>query len=289
MKRSMIEFLERQSKVTLVGLSLGLTFLIGAIDFLVRLDIALSIFYLIPLAIAAWFLGPRMGLFVALCCTLAWFQADIAAKQYDAALLPYWNAAVRFGFFAIISSLLASHRQAYSREQQLARVDDLTGLYNRRFFLELLELELERMRRYHQPLTLAYLDLDDFKLVNDNLGHSSGDRLLQTVAQTLKETVRSCDVVTRLGGDEFAILLPQIDSQQAAIALTRTHHQLQKLSQSHGWPIGFSMGAITFNSPPKSIDALIAQADQLMYTVKSSGKNRLACQEYSQQLNSPSY
>ncbi|MBE9139530.1 GGDEF domain-containing protein [Nodosilinea sp. LEGE 07088] len=222
-----------------------------------------------------------MGLFIAVCCTLAWFLADIAARQYDIALLPYWNAAVRFGFFSIINFLLVSHRQAYVREQQLARIDGLTGIYNRRFFLELLELELERTRRYHQPLTLAYLDIDDFKLVNDKLGHSSGDRLLQTVAQTLKETVRSCDIVARLGGDEFAILLPQIDSQQAAIALTRTHHQLKKISQSNRWPIGFSMGAITFNTPPPSTDALIAQADQLMYAVKGSGKNRLECQEYS--------
>ncbi|WP_017302338.1 GGDEF domain-containing protein [Nodosilinea nodulosa] len=280
MKRYIFEFLERQSKVTLVGLSLGLTVLIGTIDALVWLDVALSIFYLIPLAIAAWFLGPRMGLFVAFCCTLAWFQADIAAKHADAGLLPYWNAAVRFGFFAIINVLLASQRQAYVREQQLARVDDLTGLYNRRFFLELLELELERARRYCQPLTLAYLDLDDFKLVNDKLGHSSGDRLLQAVAQTLKETVRSCDVVARLGGDEFAVLLPQINGRQATVALLRTHHHLQKLSQNHGWPIGFSMGAITFNTPPTSTDALIAQADQLMYAVKGSGKNRLECREY---------
>ena len=278
-KRHLIDSLERQSKTVLTGLSLVLVLVIGTIDYVVQIDLAFAIFYLAPIALATWFVGYRTGLLITILCTLIWFRADIAAKQYDIALLPYWNAAVRFGFFSITGYLLATLREAYHREQQLARVDSLTGLYNRRFFLELLQLEVERTRRYNHSLTLAYLDLDDFKLVNDKLGHGTGDQLLQAVAQGLKDSVRSCDIVARLGGDEFAIVLPEITYQQAQIALCRTHQQLQLLSQSHSWPIGFSMGAITFTVSPKSTDILIAQADQLMYSVKDSGKNRLECRE----------
>ncbi|MBE9141537.1 GGDEF domain-containing protein [Nodosilinea sp. LEGE 07088] len=120
----------------------------------------------------------------------------------------------------------------------------------------------------------------DFKLINDQFGHSAGDEVLKAIAQTLKESVRSCDILARLGGDEFVILLPQISYEQAVVALGRTHQQLQLLSQTHGWPVGYSIGVITCVVLPNSIDNLIAQADQLMYTVKSSGKNRLDCREY---------
>lgn len=86
--------------------------------------------------------------------------------------------------------------------------------------------------------------------------------------------------IARMGGDEFVILLPQSSLDQAAVALNRTFHGLQALSQSRDWPVGFSIGAITFTTLPSSIDALIAQADRLMYEVKQSGKNRLQCQQY---------
>ncbi|MBE9141166.1 hypothetical protein IQ254_28860 [Nodosilinea sp. LEGE 07088] len=125
-RRHPIDRLERQPQGMLMGLSLALACLIGTIDFVVRQDIALSIFYLAPIAIAAWFISYRAGLFISGVCTFIWFQADIVAKHYDFALLPYWNAAVRLGFFSITSYLLATLRKAYQREQLLARLDDNT-------------------------------------------------------------------------------------------------------------------------------------------------------------------
>ncbi|MBD0336661.1 MAG: GGDEF domain-containing protein [Cyanobacteria bacterium Co-bin13] len=281
MKRGILEFLEQRPKWVLLSLSIGLGLLIGAIDYLVLLDVALSIFYLIPVAIATWFVGYRAGLVVSIFCAAAWFQADATAIQCGAdPPLRYWNASVRFGFFLILSYLLSELKQAYRREQQLARLDGLTGANNRRFFMELLDAELARARRYQHPLTLAYLDLDDFKQVNDQLGHSAGDRLLQRVAQVLREGVRSHDSIARLGGDEFAVMLPQISFEQAQLALSRLHQQLQALSQSEHWPVGFSIGAATFLKLPDSVDTLISQTDHLMYGVKREGKNRLRCQQY---------
>ncbi|NJN21781.1 MAG: diguanylate cyclase [Leptolyngbya sp. RL_3_1] len=194
MSKLILEYLGRQPKGMVLALSGVLWLIVSTIDFLVRIDMGLSIFYLLPVMIAAWFIGPRVGLAMACLCTLAWFHADGVAKDYPLAFLPYWNAAVRFGFFAIVTSLLATLNEAYQREQQLARLDGLTGINNYRFFLELLQAELDRARRYQYPLTLAYLDLDGFKGINDQWGHSAGDQLLQAVAQISRHR---CDRTTR--------------------------------------------------------------------------------------------
>ena len=96
-----------------------------------------------------------------------------------------------------------------------SRSDPLTGVANSRVFLELLKREIARARRYKRPLTLAYLDLDNFKSVNDILGHAMGDKVLQTVVSTVNANIRVTDVVGRLGGDEFVLLLPETDMQGA--------------------------------------------------------------------------
>jgi diguanylate cyclase (GGDEF)-like protein len=280
MSRLILEYLERQPKGTGLALSGALWLIVSTIDFLVQIDMGLSIFYLLPVMSAAWLIGPWIGLAMACLCTFTWFHADGMAKDYPLAFLPYWNAAVRFCFFVIITSLLAALKEAYQREQLLARLDGLTGINNHRFFLELLQSELDRARRHQYPLTLAYLDLDGFKGINDQWGHSAGDQLLKAVAQTLKTSVRSHDVIGRLGGDEFAILLPQTNLDQAKIILTRIQHLLQTLNKTAPWPVGFSIGAVTFVTLPDATDILLSQADQIMYAVKRSGKNRLECRQY---------
>ncbi|WP_051036080.1 GGDEF domain-containing protein [Stanieria cyanosphaera] len=140
--------------------------------------------------------------------TISWFIADLHANVYDYFWLPYWNASVRLGFFLITASLLAALKQAYEEQQKLARTDFLTELINRNFFLELLQLESLRSLRYQRPFTLAYLDIDDFKLINDRYGHHHGDKLLKIITQTIKKEIRATDIFARLVGDEFALLLP---------------------------------------------------------------------------------
>ncbi|MFE4107200.1 GGDEF domain-containing protein [Almyronema epifaneia] len=273
-----VQWLEKQSWPLLLCLSFALCLAIGCIDYLIREDVSLSIFYLVPITLAAWFIDRRAGFFMAAVCAMVWLYADTVAKNYPYPLLPYWNAAVRLGFFVIVTHLLGAQKQAYEREKRWARIDGLTGVFNHRFFLETLQAELDRARRYHYPITLAYLDLDNFKQVNDHLGHAEGDRVLLAIAQQIKLSLRTSDVVARLGGDEFALLLPQVEAKQAQIALTRLHEELMQLSLNQHWPVGFSIGAVTAVAPPQSAENLIHQADQLMYTVKQGGKNRLKCE-----------
>ena len=124
-------------------------------------------------------------------------------------------------------------------------------------------------------MALAYLDLDDFKLVNDSRGHAEGDRLLRAVAETLRLRLRETDVVGRLAGDEFAIVLPDTTAEGAQVVLREVRARLVELFASEGWPAGASIGAVAFSAAPPTVDEALHRADQSMYAVKRSDKGAL--------------
>ena len=182
----------------------------------------------------------------------------------------------------MIVFLLVELKLAYQREQQLAQTDSLTTLLNRRAFTKILAQEIMRSRRYGLAFTLAYLDVDNFKQVNDQLGHAEGDRLLKKIAHALIQEQRAGDYHSRLGGDEFAILLIQTNREQATPALQRLFAQLSGL-QLPTVSVGFSIGAVTFDATlPPSAEKALSAADKLMYAAKSKGKNQLVQEDYSQ-------
>ncbi|HSB37406.1 MAG TPA: GGDEF domain-containing protein, partial [Thermoanaerobaculia bacterium] len=156
-----------------------------------------------------------------------------------------------------------------------ARTDVLTGVANRRSFYERAELEISRARRVPEPLTVAYVDVDDFKRVNDELGHEAGDDLLRSVAATFVGRVRSTDLVARLGGDEFAILLASTSAEASKTLLDELHRTLGAEMARQAWPVTFSVGAVTFARPPVSADDMLRRVDEVMYRVKKEGKAAL--------------
>ena len=171
---------------------------------------------------------------------------------------------------------LQDHRRrlalALDNEKYLSRSDFLTGLPNRRAFEETFDMECKRSRRYNRPITLVYMDLDNFKQVNDGQGHQTGDEVLVAVAASLRTNLRATDCVARLGGDEFAILLPETDEAAAQIIMRKLNAVLQTLLSTSNWPIGFSFGVVTFPVPLDSLDAMLERADKLMYDAKHGGK-----------------
>jgi diguanylate cyclase (GGDEF)-like protein len=171
-------------------------------------------------------------------------------------------------------------RALYERERDLSRTDALTGLLNRRAFVERLERERERHARFPRPITLAYLDVDNFKRVNDTHGHAAGDELLITAAEAMEETVRSVDSVGRLGGDEFALLMPETDAAAAKLAIEKVQRRLRDAVQGREWSGTFSIGVVTFESVPGSAEEMLEKADALMYSVKQSGKDRSEFQRF---------
>jgi diguanylate cyclase (GGDEF)-like protein len=167
------------------------------------------------------------------------------------------------------------------REKELASTDFLTSAANGRRFFELLQLEFDRLQRYGRPFTLVYMDLDNFKMVNDQFGHPEGDRALRAIVRFAGENLRKVDVVARLGGDELALLLPEINEESARAVLVKLQKGLIAEMKRNNWPVTFSIGAVTCEGAAPATPAdLVKLSDSLMYSVKRSGKNGIASMTY---------
>jgi diguanylate cyclase (GGDEF)-like protein/PAS domain S-box-containing protein len=163
--------------------------------------------------------------------------------------------------------------KALERETELALADPLTGAPNRRFFYNLAQREIERSRRYKNPFTIAYLDIDNFKTVNDQFGHQVGDEVLGMVVKYAQGQLRKTDLFARLGGDEFGFLFVDTGPEAAERVFAGVQQNLFAKMQENGWPLTFSIGVITCIAPPRTIDDIVKMADDSMYAVKRQGKN----------------
>ncbi|MGZ5053925.1 MAG: PAS domain S-box protein [Methylobacter sp.] len=165
------------------------------------------------------------------------------------------------------------------RLERQAQQDYLTGLCNRRFFLEQGETELARAQRYDNELSLFMLDIDHFKAINDTYGHATGDIVLQTLSHILRETLRSIDIIGRWGGEEFVILLPETDAQEAAEIAERLREAIDhaKVTLATGLPLHFtaSIGIATLKEKDTNIDILLNYADEALYQAKNTGRNKV--------------
>ncbi len=254
--------------------ALALTVFIGTLDFLTGPDYAWSIFYVAPILLATWFVSWRAGAAWSAMSAAVWAALDLLGRTYSSPFVPAWNAVVRLAFFAMITALVEGTKRGIAREQRLSRTDSLTGVANGRSFEDRLDYSLSYLRRSGRPVTVAYVDLDDFKSVNDRLGHFEGDALLRTVASAVASRLRATDTVARLGGDEFGILLPDTDSGAALLVLEDVVKAVND-AVSERWPVGMTIGAVTFHEPPSDVDAMVAAADHLMYAGKRAGKGHI--------------
>lgn len=169
------------------------------------------------------------------------------------------------------------------RLRRLVAVDALTGIANRRHFDRSLEREVRRARREGRPLSLIFLDLDEFKHFNDSYGHPRGDEVLRQVAQTLNETFRrGGDFVARYGGEEFAVVLPDVDARRAALYAERLRRRIWRLAIPYGTSscgdrVTISGGVATIAPRMKiSADQLLRAADKALYRAKCLGRNQIA-------------
>lgn len=281
MKRRVSALLERLEAAPRPLLAVASFLLVGVIGFssyATRLDLRFSFFYLVPIALCSWYVGRRAGVVISVASAAAWMTEYVAEyrPEPNGLATAYENLPLLLGFFLVLSLLLSALRRALMRETVAARADPLTGVANRRAFFELAEAEIRRSSRYRRPLTVAYLDLDDFKTVNDRFGHAAGDRVLRKAASAIRGSLRFNDAVARIGGDEFIILLPETGTDEAAVALRKLLAELERALGDEDFAITVSAGSVSFARPPASVDEAVRLADELMYSVKTSGKNRLA-------------
>ncbi len=178
--------------------------------------------------------------------------------------------------FAGPAALSIQNARLFSETQRLARIDPLTGLFNRRFLFELGQRELERVARHKQPVSVLLIDLDEFKHINDHFGHMAGDRILQQVARRMSACLRRSDLLGRYGGDEFVALLVETDLEQAKLTAQRLRSCLNAKPFRVGkrnLPVSACFGIAMLDDETGTLEALINHADQAMYTAKRSGGN----------------
>ena len=261
--------------VTLIAVAIAVA--IGFIDLVSGYDLSLGLFYVVPIFLVSWYVSRIAGLLESLFCAGIWLFANyLSAPEHLPQVILLWNTAIRLGFFVVITVLLASLREAYSREKESARTDLLTGVANSRAIQESARLELMRAKRVGYPLTLLYLDLDNFKLINDTRGHAAGDALLVRIGNALKASVRATDLVGRVGGDEFVVLLPDTDDIHAGIVLSKIRHAIEKETRTLNEAVSVSIGAASADANCGTVDDLIRLADARMYDLKHRRKSRQA-------------
>lgn len=273
---TIIASLEKLGKPVWAMLGLAFIVAVGVIDFLTGYELAFSLFYLVPISLVTWFTGKRLGIVAAIASALAWYIADVASGHSVTRFIHYWNTGIRLSFFVIVMALLSALKTALKHAEQLSRLDYLTGAVNTRYFFDLAQMEIARSRRYKHHFTVAYVDLDNFKTVNDQFGHSKGDELLRIVVNTARSQLRDTDVVARLGGDEFALLLPKTGQEGARVVIANIQRSLLSEMRNNGWPVTLSIGVLTCIEMPGTADELIKMADELMYSVKNNGKNAIS-------------
>jgi diguanylate cyclase (GGDEF)-like protein len=178
-----------------------------------------------------------------------------------------------------IKQLQEELRDTNSRLEELSNTDDLTKLYNRRYFMQLLELEFQRAQRYESRFSFVMIDIDNFKNVNDTCGHLLGDRILYEVAQILRENLRVHDLIGRYGGEEFALLMPETDVRGALVVAERYRKRVEDfihIEDNKVLRVTISLGVAGYPHPAiKSVDDLIRLADNALYKAKNNGRNRV--------------
>ena len=270
----LFEALERKNPIFWAVLGIMLIALLGVLDYLTGNEIVSSLFYFIPIVLGTLAVGRRFGLFLSFLSALTLMVAEIYAGQsYSHSAVYFANTMIRTVFYSFVAYLVAALHKLQREERLAARTDFTTGAINARYFNELLKMEIDRIRRYPHPFTVVFIDIDDFKVVNDLFGHQMGDFVLRAIAAELKSQLRKTDIVARVGGDEFALLLPSTVRSEAEVVLTKVHAHLGEAMKRGNWPVTFSMGAVTCVSPPYAAEQLINLADELMYAVKNSTKN----------------
>jgi diguanylate cyclase (GGDEF)-like protein len=266
--------LEKRSKLFTVALGFALIGALGIADYLTGYELAFSIFYLIPISLVTWRAGRQFGLVTSLVSTVVWLISDVASgHSYLHFLIYVWNTLMRLGFFVIVVLLQSKLLTALENEKIISRTDYLTGALNSRFFNDLLQTEINRSQRYKNPFTIAYLDLDNFKTVNDDFGHAIGDQVLRFAVNQIRKNLRKTDVVARLGGDEFALLLSETKQESAQVVLSKLQREIIEGMQLNHWPVTLSIGVLTCIDAPHTTDEVIRLVDDLMYSVKRDGKN----------------
>lgn len=255
--------------------------IIGVFDFLTGYEYAFSVFYVFPISMITWGAGQKSGYFACFVSAIVWFVADVSTgRPYSNPFIPYWNSLIRFSFFIIITALLSALKVTLEHEKELSNTDFLTGASNSRYFYNIVQIEINRLERTQHPFTVVYIDIDNFKTINDKFGHAAGDVVLQAIVSSVRTKIRNTDLLARLGGDEFALFFPDTNQESAQVIIEKINESLLNEMKKRNIAVTLSIGVLTCSVSPHSINELIKVVDNLMYSAKQSGKNTVKYSMY---------
>jgi diguanylate cyclase (GGDEF)-like protein len=265
--------LERLPNAAIIAVGLAFMALITLVDAVVDTRAGFNELYLLPIIAVAWLTRSTTG-GVAMAVLASGLRMG-SSVVFDSVSVPLAlsEAAVHLLLYVGIVLLLGLVRQDRDLQESLAVTDPLTGVANARFLRATAVTELERSRRYGHPLSLMYIDIDDFKGVNDRFGHEEGDRVLMRMASLAQDSIRSIDVLARVGGDEFVVLMPETGSRDARATAQRFSGALGGVQTSDGGAVSCSVGLVTYREVPRTVEELLSGGDAVMYKAKSAGKN----------------
>ncbi len=263
--RALDEFWVILSGLTVIGIGYG-------VEALTDQDLSVSIVYFIGVAFMAWSAGFRAGLIGGAAAVLAITLDGVADGLARGTIA--WQAATSLIFLVAVTAVVARWRHALERSESQARVDQLTGAPNRLASREWARVQLARLARHGETLSVAFLDLDGLKRVNDRDGHATGDAVLVLLVNCAREVLRPTDLFARIGGDEFVLLLSDTDHDEA-VSVTRSIQD--RFRATNGAPaLSIAAGLVTWRRPPENLEDLFVEADALMYEAKRNQGERLA-------------
>ncbi|MDH3539437.1 MAG: GGDEF domain-containing protein [Acidimicrobiia bacterium] len=269
--------LQNPHRVLVVSLGLAAVFGLGVVDALSSPYVGFALFYAMTIMGVTFHGGWVAGTIVAIMASGASLTSNLLyAPDEVSSVAALWDLGNEIAVFVSLVLIVHQLRTMFDKLADQSSRDLLTGALNTRGILEAFERERSRAQRNASPLSLAFIDLDNMKRVNDELGHAEGDEMLRILATGVLSAIREADVFGRVGGDEFALILPDTDEQAAVKAIQRLRSVVNRRTHARSPYISVSVGVVTFRrDPPDASDALRA-ADSLMYVAKRAGGNRVA-------------
>ena len=258
--------------------AIGVGFLVIGLGFVIDVttgrDLSLSIVYVGGVGLMTWSGSLRVGVLGAVGGGAAVLADGLSNSVAAGTALT--NGVTAFVLLLATAAVIDRLHAKMVREASRARFDPLTGLSNRRACEERCAVEIARLQRRAGSLSVAFLDFDGLKQVNDVKGHAAGDAALVHLATSAQAVLRPTDLLSRVGGDEFVLLLPDTDYDEAAAVIRRIQGRLAEADG--GEPASVTAGLVTWHSAPQSIEELFVEADALMYSAKRGGGNHLEAQ-----------
>jgi diguanylate cyclase (GGDEF)-like protein len=234
-------------RISVFGLGIVLSYAIFYINHTITgPEVTFTLMYLVPIIAVTWYSGLWFAIVIALSSITEWAFIQLQNDHYPADMGFSMYLISKLSIFIFIIIVISRLKVRIEKEKSLSDHDHLTGALNRKGFFEILETETYRAKRSETPLTLAYLDVDNFKRVNDTLGHHEGDKVLIKLTEMVQSIVRKTDVLGRLGGDEFILIFPDTDISDSRSIIRKLKSGFGKISASNHWPVSLSIGVGIF-------------------------------------------